>query len=322
MKAILKVALALLFFAALNVGLVHAWSNGGYSTDSANPKYGTHDWIAQHALDWLPTQEKQYIANNLQAYLLGTELPDNDNASLGGIGDTQKHHVYFSSDGQVTDDASAQRAAAEYTTALNCLKTQDYVDAAKAAGAMSHYIDDMGVFGHVMGSSTPWGTETHHSDYEDYVNDRTNTYVASFDKYLLFDGSLSTITAYKATVNLAYDTTFGGSSLLTCVWMDENYNWSNPTFADRCGQSLNLAVNAVADVLHTLYQEAGSPTTTPAASQTPNSTTTQPTATTTPYPTVPMTTPELPVQTAIVLLFAASAAAGLAATVKRRKTTL
>jgi hypothetical protein len=71
------VALALIVFLFLNVGLVYGWSNGGYSTDPSNPKYGTHDWIAQHALDWLPTQEKQYIQDNLAVYLYGTELPDN-----------------------------------------------------------------------------------------------------------------------------------------------------------------------------------------------------------------------------------------------------
>jgi uncharacterized protein YceK len=31
-------------------GQVLAWSNGGYSADPATPDYGTHDWIAQHAL--------------------------------------------------------------------------------------------------------------------------------------------------------------------------------------------------------------------------------------------------------------------------------
>ena len=40
------------------------WSNGGYSADPTNPDYGTHDWGAEHALDWLPTQEKQFILDN------------------------------------------------------------------------------------------------------------------------------------------------------------------------------------------------------------------------------------------------------------------
>ena len=221
-----------------------AWSNGGYSTDPAKPDYGTHDWIAQHALDYLPTQEKQYLTDNLATYLHGTELPDNSGAQ-DGIGDTTKHHVYFSAAGALTDDASAQRASTEYNLALNYLKAKDYVDAAKTAGTMTHYIDDVGVFGHVMGASTPWGAETHHSDYEDHVNSHTSSYTADFNSYLSYDGSLTTISAYNATVNLAYDTTFGDSNHLTCTWMDANYNWNNAAFSGRCGQSLNLAVNTV-----------------------------------------------------------------------------
>jgi cell division septation protein DedD len=190
--------------------------------------------------------------------------------------------------------------------ALNFLKAKDYPDAAKAAGTMTHYIDDLAVFGHVMGKSTPWGAEVHHSDYEDYVDARTSSYDGSFNTYLSYDGSLSTVSAYNAAINLAYDTTFGGSSHLTCVWMDNNYDWHNSAFSGRCGQSLNLAVNTVADVLHTLYQEAGpaatptatasptsSPTPTPTPSLTPTPTTsTSPTSTDTSSPTTsPTATP-------------------------------
>jgi hypothetical protein len=237
----------------LSVKPALCWSNGGYSDNPAQPDYGTHDWIAQHALDYLPAQEKQYITDNLASYLYGTELPDNNQAA-DAIGDTTKHHVYFSASGTVTDDASAQRANTEYNVALNFLKNQDYADAAKAAGTMTHYIADVAVFGHVMGASTPWGSETHHSDYENYVNARTASYSGSFNTYLSYDGSLTSLSAYNAAVNIAFDTTFGGSNHLTCVWMDDNYNWSNSTFSGRCGQSLNLAVNTIADVLNTLYQ--------------------------------------------------------------------
>jgi hypothetical protein len=38
--------------------------------------------------------------------------------------------------------------------------------------------------------------------------------------------------------------------------MDTHYNWNDATFKTRSGQSLNLAVNAVADVLHAFYSEA------------------------------------------------------------------
>jgi hypothetical protein len=257
------------------------WSNGGYSADPAHPDYGTHDWIAQHALDYLPAQEKQYITDNLAVYLYGTELPDNSQAP-DGIGDTTKHHVYYSASGAVTDDASAQRASAEYALALDFLKNKDYLDAAKTAGTMTHYIADLAVFGHVMGASTPWGAETHHSDNEEYVTNRMISYSSSFNTYLSYDGSLTNLTAYNAALTLAYDTTFGGSRHLTCVWMDDNYNWSSTAFSGRCGESLNLAVNTIADVLHTLYVEAS-----PASTNSPT-----PTATTAPSP--PPVTPEFP----------------------------
>ena len=38
--------------------------------------------------------------------------------------------------------------------------------------------------------------------------------------------------------------------------MDAQYNWSDHEFRDECGESLNLAVNVVADVRHTLCTEA------------------------------------------------------------------
>jgi len=121
---------------------------------------------------------------------------------------------------------------------------------------VAHYIADMAVFGHVMGASTAWGAESHHSDYEDYVQGRTNDYADEFNSYLVFDSSLSISSAYDAALTLAYDTTFDTDGDLTCVWMDQNYNWSDATFRNRSGESLNLAVNLIADVLHSFYNEA------------------------------------------------------------------
>jgi len=226
-----------------------AWSNGGWSADPSSPDYGTHDWIAQHALDWLPTEEKQYILDNLAAYLYGTELPDNPE----GIADTANHHIYYDASEVMTDDSAAIRAYEEYNATLNFLRLGDFENASMRAGIMSHYIADMAVFGHVMGADTDWDAETHHSDYENYVNQRTSSYNSEFNSYLFFDGNLSIISAYDAAKNLAYDTTFDVDGDLTCVWMDQNYDWSNTTFRNRAGESLNLAVNYLADVLHSLY---------------------------------------------------------------------
>ncbi len=241
-----------------------AWSNGGYSADPQNPDYGTHDWIAEHALDWLPSSEKQYILNNLQAYLYGTELPDNGGAP-DGIGDSFKHHVYYYSSGSLQDDISAIRAQQEYDDVLNYLTGGNDALAAKYAGVMSHYIVDVSVFGHVMGSSTDWGAETHHSDYENYVRDRTTSYYSTtFDPYLVFDGALVTLDAYDATLDIAYITTFGdGTDIKSCTWMDSNYDWLDPELKDSAGASLNRAVNTLTDVLHTLAVAAGSGDSTP-----------------------------------------------------------
>ena len=241
-------------YVTLNVRPATSWSNGGYSDDPSNPAYGTHDWIAQHALEWLPQEENEYIASNLAIYLYGTELPDNGGAP-DGIGDTVKHHIHYWANGSLQDDASATRAQDEYLEAFNYIETGNITMAVKTLGIMSHYLVDVSVFGHVMGSGTDWGSEVHHSDYETYVNGRTDNYTDEFDTYLVFDGSLDFISAYDAVCALAFDTTFDVDGDLTCVWMDQNYNWSNPTFKNRCGESLNLAVNYLADVLHTFYLE-------------------------------------------------------------------
>jgi hypothetical protein len=278
---------------------VSAWSNGGWSAIITQPNYGTHDWIAQHALNWLPTQEKQMLTDNLVAYLYGTELPDNKNRP-GGVGDTTKHHVYFNADGTLRDNASAIRAGEEYMNAKQAFIASNLTDMALHLGMVTHYVSDMAVFGHMMGASTAWGTEAHHSDYEDYVQGKTRTYTSStFNVYLAFDGVLANSSAYDATIALARDTTFSVNG--TCVWMDQHYNWNDPSFKNRAGQSLNLAVNFVADVVHTFYTEI----TTPSPSQSPTS---PPSGTTTPTASAPSTqtpqVPEIPAASMATLLLA------------------
>jgi hypothetical protein len=251
-RAILIPAFLLTILLTPQIGLATAWSNGGYSADINNPDYGTHDWIAQHALDWLPAEKKQYITDNLATYLYGTELPDLPSMQ-GGIGDTTKHHIYYSADGTLEDDASAVRAEAEYQLALSFLETGNDAEAAKHAGAMTHYIADMAVFGHVMGASTDWGTETHHSDYENHVTSITTSYSASYTKPLQFNGVLTTLPVGDAARQLALDTTLDNGGTHTASWMDTNYDWTNTAFTDRSWESVNLATNKIADALSTLY---------------------------------------------------------------------
>jgi len=241
---------------------VAGWSNGGKSTDPMNPKYGTHDFIAQHALDWLPNELDSWLRNNLATYLYGTELPDLKDAVAGdGIGDVTNHHVYFGISGQLEDNASARRAQESFDQVRAYLASKDYVKAAKWIGVTSHYIDDLAVFGHVMGKSTVWGSEKHHSDYEDWVQGRTNKYNASFTSCLKFDGSLEPAqgqtTAYAITIDLAHDTTFDDTGKgHNATWLESHYDPHDPTFQMRTCELLNHAVNAVADAIYLVAQTA------------------------------------------------------------------
>ena len=166
------IVIAVILVPILIVGLgsleVSGWSNGGYSNTPLNPDYGTHDWIAQHALDFLPAEEKQFYAANLESYLYGTELPDNSQTP-DGVGDTGKHHIYFGSDGSLQDNSAAVRAEQEYVNAQRAFGVGNFSAVSEHLGMVTHYISDVSVFGHVMGTPTSWGTEEHHSDYEDYV---------------------------------------------------------------------------------------------------------------------------------------------------------
>jgi hypothetical protein len=232
-----------------------SWCNGGYSDSPDDPKYGTHDWIAHHALDFLPYEEKEYLEDNLNLYLYGTELPDNGNAP-DGIGDTWNHHVYFYKDGEIQDDIGAIRAQEEYIELVSYLEDENYEMAALKAGIMSHYIADVGVFGHVMGAETDWGEEKHHSDYESYVERRIDGYESEFNYYIGSYG-LEKKDAYESTIINAYITTFGDDYYtMPCWWMDENYDWGDIIFKDSCGESLNRCVNLVAWALHAAYDEA------------------------------------------------------------------
>ena len=110
-----------------------------------------------------------------------------------------------------------------------------------------------------MGSSTDWGSEVHHSDYENYVNARTSSYVSEFSAFLAFDGELNARDAHDAALLLAFDTTFGGVTGRNATWMDQHYDWSNSEFRNRAGESINFAVNYVADALHGFWLAAGQP---------------------------------------------------------------
>jgi hypothetical protein len=230
-----------------------AWSNGGYSSNPNNPDYGTHDWIADKALA-IQTVNAGFLKTTYHArFLLGTEAPDNP----AYIGDSTNHHVYYYSSGDLQDGKSAIRASQMYQIALGYLASQDLDNAAYYIGAMTHYIADVGVFGHTMGNGTDWGAEDHHSDYEDAVESMTGSLSSPTGV------SLGDSDAYAATLDLANIVTFGGGATMPNIWMDNNYNWADSTFVTSAMASLNSSVAAVAAVVNHLLVEAGSPSTSP-----------------------------------------------------------
>lgn len=230
-----------------------AWSNGGYSSDPDNPDYGTHDWIADKALA-IQTKDASFLKTTYHArFLLGTEAPDN----TAYIGDSTNHHVYYYSSGDLQDGKSAIRASQMYQIALGYLASEDLDNAAYYIGAMTHYLADVGVFGHTMGSGTDWGAEDHHPDYENAIQSMTGSLDSPTGM------SLGDSDAYAATIDLAYKITFGGGVIMPNIWMDTNYSWADSTFVTSAMASLNSSVAAVAAVVNHLLVEASSASTSP-----------------------------------------------------------
>ena len=231
-------------------GGARAWSNGGYSSNTAEPDYGTHDWIAEASLG-IQTGNVSFLSAYDSMFLLGTEAPDNPQY----IGDTSEHHVYFRASGLLQDDSAGIRAREMYNEALSDLVGREWEQAAFHVGAMSHYIADMGVFGHTMGAGTDWGSESVHQDYEDAVN--SDIVTRDFPTSL----PLGDEDAYNATIDLAHEITFGSGSVKANTWMDDNCDWSNGTYRSYAFASVDEAVEAVADAINHLVKDAslGSP---------------------------------------------------------------
>lgn len=238
-------AIALLSISAFAGDECAAWGNGGYSEDRSDPDYGTHDWIAERALA-LVTADKTFLASTYHvSFLLGTEAPDNPDM----IGDTWNHHVYYEPPSQLVEDNSARRALDSYSIAKDLMADGNFELAAYYTGAMTHYISDVGVFGHTMGSGTVWGAEEHHSDYEAEVGKRI------FSLGPTPSMTLSPTDPYSATLELARKVTFGEGGIKSNIWMDDNYDWSDSAFVSSADQSLFASVFYVACSIQYLLQQ-------------------------------------------------------------------
>jgi len=241
-----------------------AWSNGpsGNTTtntpsECTNPPYGTHDWIADHALSMLPDKEKAWLQEYKVYYLLGTEAPDNNKIPKEcgvpnqGYDDRNKgHSVEWSDDwSKMLNDRAAVRAKEEYDKAVNAYNSEDYKAAAFYLGAMAHYVGDVSAYPH----SVPY--EKFHSKYESWVNKDTDAFDAGkYESYLKLD-KLVTRKPYEAVKRISKVTAGGKGKILYPVKMEELFDEDKDSemLAESVGLSLNLGVNELADVLHTFY---------------------------------------------------------------------
>ena len=202
-----------------------AWNNGdggtGESTFASDVDgynfdyhYGTHDWIADLALETLSNNDTsawQWLRDYETIYYLGTEAPDNsgiditlNGTALTGFGDTTYHHIYFNADGSILEDDSAVRAKWCGDHADVALTEGNLQVAAYYLGAMTHYIADMSMFAHVMDNTETINYDDHHSTIEGYVQTRTNE-VDNKGDFFLIDTSVDVISKkpFDAAVDCA-----------------------------------------------------------------------------------------------------------------------
>lgn len=260
--------LLILMLASIWVQPSYGWQNGSLPAGAGGCSkcYGTHDFLADHALSFVP-YERVYsflmasgsmpygvFAN--EEYLYGTEIPDQ--GAYGFKQDWRLHSVYYSPDGKLVDDYAAKRAQESFEQVLFYLRIGDKESAAKWMGITSHYVSDVTSYWHVMGPGDEWVDLAKNGlYYENWVEGETYLYGAPFASCMSFDGSLEHISAYNVTLKLAYDTTFdpsGPPHPRTARWMDDHFDAYSPYYLERVCQSLNLAANAIADLIYSTAQ--------------------------------------------------------------------
>lgn len=267
----LSIALVFIFaYSTLSMGnTVSAWSCS-YSSDPNHIPYGTIDWMAEHAMNYLPSNESYWLRQNKNVFLYGTEAPECSNVSYRGrigYGDIEKHHNYYNGtfDQDCIDNSSSVRALEEYQKALACLLNGSYDLAAWYAGAMSHYIADLASWAHVINDPIP----SHASNYEAQVNAATNNYNKSIFHPKFTARGLELVDPYGASLSLGIGVYSAGGywhsqSWLTASAMNNGFqdSWQNVTdwFGEYFAFSemqIQAGITAIADVLHSLTLHAG-----------------------------------------------------------------
>lgn len=288
MRLLKKIILYTLSTALLYISTpATAWENGGRTKNLQEPKYGTHDWIAEQARDILPESKiKDLLKEYSTMYLLGTEAPDNKNIAVQILGEEESrsygdqfwHNNYYDDNGELLEgrDHASRRAQEEYNKALNAYLRGDKALASFYLGALTHF-SDVAAWPHVMGEASIHETQeeiSKHSEFERSVDQTitldTTTQVHTstiFQKFIKpLPPELETITAYEAITTIGRETHFGIHYTPTRMqqylpmgrrqngsWVDCS-NW-NPTYIAETGEALNRAVHYIALILYTFDKE-------------------------------------------------------------------
>ncbi len=247
-----------IFFLTLPFSFCSAWSNGSYAYDYVqydyNTDYGTHDWIAEGALDALMAYDGANWgwlndANRKKIYLVGTEAPDNSGVSMvldgveeTGFGDTPKHHVYILGvSTNVTSNDAALRAKTCGEIADAAISANKLDKAAFYLGAMTHYIADLSMYAHCVPNNV-WPDyidfDTYHSTVESRVLTRTNDH-DNREEFFKMNPSVSigNKAPYDVAIELAWETykdPTPESTTRNAVWLHNNFfsTWAS-NFAER-----------------------------------------------------------------------------------------
>jgi len=237
------------------------YSWGGYDYDQ---HYGTHDWIADFAVDaivdnpllavkWVDTNNNFFWSSkNIKIFLYATYGPDSSdvrfktrhNQIIRGEGDLNSHHVTFDSDTKErTGSWAADKADACALAAIYAFEDGDCGTAAFFLGEMAHYISDMSCFFHVKKAG---GMNTIHTNYERRVLDRTlgrnifldqDSFVSSQREWFFVVDDFRTLYSFKtpgelATI-MAYDTFFDSYQISGDVGIYDYYFMLECTDEDR-----------------------------------------------------------------------------------------
>jgi len=265
-----------------------AWSNGSYAYNQNDydyeTDYGTHDWIAEGALEVLiqfDSDQWKWLEYRETIFLVGTEAPDNsgvsmvlDGQTLSGFGDTTYHHVYYEEDGSIknNEDNSALRAKWCGDWADASIESGKLDQAAFYFGAMTHYIADLTMYAHVADNYVPPHNlyfDEHHSTVESRVQSRTNEYDDREDFFQYSQITVGRKKPYDAAIDVGWETykdpTPSEAISRDALWLHSNFfsDWSltyaqrqsetNETktfYYDRMEECLNNAIEACASAMN------------------------------------------------------------------------